>query len=153
MGGDFLTPEGNDVSTVGSTAKCVPTGDDRQPLYGDVAWLGAGLALTACVFVLTGSAAAQAVAILGYLVAGALIGARRKQRTDDVTRTGHSQSAGQIVCLLAAGVGVYLCTRYVVQFEVGPWFTWWLALGSGLVIFRRWSTRASSKGSEPQVRA
>ena len=94
--------------------------------------------LTAAAFVLTGSAAVQAMVMLAYIVAGAVISARR--RTQHVEERGSGESWREIVCLVVAGLVVYLGSRFVVRFALGPWFTWWLAIGSGVVIFRRWQS-------------
>jgi hypothetical protein len=96
------------------------------------------LALTAAAFVLTGSAAVQAMVMLAYIVAGAVISARH--RTQHVEERGSGESWREIVCLVVAGLVVYLGSRFVVRFALGPWFTWWLAIGSGVVIFRRWQS-------------
>jgi hypothetical protein len=114
------------------------TGGSERWAYSDVAWLCGGLAVTACTFVTTGSAAAEAMVMLGYLLASAAISGRHRPIVPGARRWGRRDYALQILCLVAVGVGVYVAQRHAVQNAVGPWFTWWLAIGSSIVLLRRW---------------
>jgi hypothetical protein len=149
MGGGVLIPEADSASSHrppsnGHTVNQGPVGDHESTVYRDLAWLGTGLAVTAGAFVFTGSVVVQALVMLGY-IGGASIGARHRQHVTMVTGAGRGYGARLVLCLVVAGLGVYLGTRHAVRLALGPWFAWWLAIGSGIVIFRHWQRRLEAR--------
>lgn len=148
MGGELLTSDADRASSREASAdrnvgRQGPIGGHESTLYGDLVWLGAGLAVIAGAFVLTRSAAVQGLSMLAYSVVGALIVGRQY-----VGRAGAGPRRGyrwrRIVCLLVAGLGVYLVTQYGVRIAFGPWSPWWLTMSLGVVIFRQWERQGAS---------
>ena len=122
----------------------VPARDRKALAVEDIVWLGAGLGVAASAYVITGSAAVQALAVLAYAAVGAVIAARRHEPASTTQRDRRKERIRLPLCIALAGAAVYAGTPRSVRDAVGPWFEWWLAIGAGIVLSRHWPwTRAS----------